>query len=66
MESLLTPNPGTGYLNCEVREFEFTKDSNEREAHIVESAEGKKRRGFHPPENDEHVLAELREAETKL
>ncbi|KAF2468576.1 phosphoglycerate mutase-like protein [Lindgomyces ingoldianus] len=57
------PVRGTAYLNCEVRQFNFTPSSSKYEAHIVEAAESKKSRGASHPEDDPHVLEELGELE---
>ncbi|KAF7912542.1 uncharacterized protein EAF01_001563 [Botrytis porri] len=50
------PKKGTGYNNCEVRTFTFTKDSTAERARIVEV--GMKRHGV---ETDNTILAELNE-----
>ncbi|TGO27656.1 hypothetical protein BPAE_0038g00020 [Botrytis paeoniae] len=52
------PRKGTGYNNCEVRKFTFTKDSTAESAYIVEV--GKKKHGM---ERDSTILAELDEVE---
>ncbi|KAF2200607.1 phosphoglycerate mutase-like protein [Delitschia confertaspora ATCC 74209] len=53
------PKRGTGYHNCEMREFMFTPTSNEQEAHITETEESRKKRGPSCPEDDPIVLEEL-------
>ncbi|KAF2186203.1 hypothetical protein K469DRAFT_147475 [Zopfia rhizophila CBS 207.26] len=55
----LTHSPGTAYLNCEVRQFIFTPNSTEQDAHIVETEESKKTRGASRVEDDLHVLEDL-------
>jgi hypothetical protein len=30
--------PGTGWQNCEIREFEFTEKSTQSSAHVVQKA----------------------------
>jgi hypothetical protein len=40
----------------EHREFVFTPESTAEDAHVVETAESKARRGLKAPESDPHVL----------
>ncbi|KAL1594625.1 hypothetical protein SLS60_010386 [Paraconiothyrium brasiliense] len=72
------PMLGTNWSNCEVREYVFSEDSKDGDAHLVETEESKKRR---PPyegvrwaradewkrirsgDKDEHVVEEVREVE---
>ncbi|KAF2257847.1 phosphoglycerate mutase-like protein [Lojkania enalia] len=58
------PVRGTAYLNCEVRLFEFTPTSTEQEAHIVETPWSRELRGASLPEQDPHVLSELKSLES--
>lgn len=51
---------GTAYKNCEHREFAFTPESTPEDAHVQETAESRKSRGAKQPENDPHVLEELK------
>ncbi|CAI7634610.1 unnamed protein product [Penicillium bialowiezense] len=52
----------TGWRNCEWRQFEFTEDSNTREAHLIEvgNSQPKKDRA---PGLDAHVIQEIEEIE---
>ncbi|KAF2730304.1 phosphoglycerate mutase family protein-like protein [Polyplosphaeria fusca] len=59
------PNRGTAYLNCEVRQFQFTPSSTENVAHIQETVESQKSRGASVPEHDPHVLDELERVSSK-
>jgi len=52
--------PGTAYLNCEVREFEFTQSSNEQDAHVIETEKSKTKRGPGHTEDDAVVLEEMK------
>ena len=59
----LTLTIGTAYLNCEVRQFTFTEGSSAEEAHLVETAESKKKRGKDTSEADRDVLSEIESVE---
>ena len=54
---------GTGYQNCEYRKFEFTEDSNEKEAHLFEVGSTRERQD-RPPGLDAHVIHEMDEVES--
>lgn len=68
---------GTNWSNCEVREYTFSEDSKDGDAHLVETLESRARR---PPyegvryeapwkrsgDKDEHVREEVREVEEQV
>ncbi|KAF2744651.1 phosphoglycerate mutase family protein-like protein [Sporormia fimetaria CBS 119925] len=54
------PMNSTAYHNCELREFVFTAESTEEDAHLAETTESKRRRGKTEHEQDPHILADLR------
>ncbi|KAF2642888.1 phosphoglycerate mutase family protein-like protein [Massarina eburnea CBS 473.64] len=60
------PMTMTAYQNCEVRDFVFSKSSQEDDAHLTETAESKSKRpareidlGAAEGETDPHIIAEL-------
>ncbi|ORY14653.1 histidine phosphatase superfamily [Clohesyomyces aquaticus] len=57
------PIRGTAYLNCEVRQFNFSPGSTGKEAHLVERPQSESSRGASHPEDDPHILEELEEVE---
>ncbi|KAF2025790.1 hypothetical protein EK21DRAFT_103708 [Setomelanomma holmii] len=59
------PMIGTAYKNCEHREFVFTPQSTAEDAHVVETAESRARRGLGEPESDPHVLEEMKKMQAE-
>jgi hypothetical protein len=53
------PMTTTAYKNCELRQFVFTENSTEKDAHLTETAISKTSRGANRKEDDPHVLEEL-------
>jgi hypothetical protein len=47
----------------EHREFVFTSESTADDAHVVETDESRKRRGWSAPESDPHVVEEIKTVE---
>jgi hypothetical protein len=56
---------GTGWWNCEIRHYEFSTNSKENDAHLVETAESRNARGAGHIEDDPHVLEELERVSSK-
>jgi len=53
---------GTAYENCEWRRFNFSEDSNEKEAHLVEHGGAKVKQG-RPDGVHAHVLSGIKQVE---
>lgn len=53
---------GTAYENCEYRQFTFSEESNEEEAHVVEHG-GQKIKLGRPPGVHGHVLSGIEQVE---
>lgn len=53
---------GTGYMNCEYRLYEFSKDSTQEDAHLVETGACRKKVD-RPAGLDAHVIHEIEEVE---
>ncbi|KAF2657635.1 phosphoglycerate mutase-like protein [Lophiostoma macrostomum CBS 122681] len=53
------PMENTAYRNCEVRQFIFSTDSTETEAHVEETPGSQTTRGANMKENDSHVIDEM-------
>ncbi|KAI9933786.1 hypothetical protein ASPWEDRAFT_168061 [Aspergillus wentii DTO 134E9] len=49
---------GTGFSNCEWRQYEFTRDSNGREAHLTESGSTREKQDM-PAGVDAHIIHEI-------
>ena len=53
---------GTGWRNCEWRQFEFTQDSNEADAHLTEVGYTQEKKD-RAPGLDSHVIQEIEDVE---
>jgi hypothetical protein len=53
------PMTTTAYKNCEVRDFVFSGESKEGDAHLEETSESRRKRTSDLEETDPHVVAEM-------